>query len=61
MHGVLINAIRGGVGIFFHAYSNCPSLSLSIRNGELHHGWKKREKDTRVPMDFDRKYETDVT
>lgn len=59
MHGVLINAIRGGSWYFF-PIPTAP-LSPSIRNGELHHGWKKREKDTRVPMDFDRKYETDVT
>lgn len=58
MHGVLINAIRGGNWYFFPRLFQLP---LSIRNGELHHGWKKREKDTRVPMDFDRKYETDVT
>lgn len=54
-----------GIGIFSHAYSNwIASLSLSFcrRASCTTTDGKKRKKDTtRVLMDFDRKYETDVT
>lgn len=49
-----------GIGIFFHAYSNSGYKTP----GELYdRGWGKKGEmnTTRVPMDFDRKYETDVT
>lgn len=48
------------IGIFFHAYSNSGYKTP----GELYdRGWGKKGEmnTTRVPMDFDRKYETDVT